>query len=121
MTYVYDFPKASIALTADALDEALRIGRELDEALRTTLGVRAEGFVSVGQPTPRYEDGSYVTEPRDMAPSLTEAAAVMAAVETYRRARDLPGGDMADMPLILEELKVSIAKLEHVTTIEASV
>jgi hypothetical protein len=116
MTYVYDFPKPQIACVGQGLDEAAAIGREIDQALRATLGVRAEGFVTVGHPTPRYEDDNKTTaEPRDMRPSLIEASAVFHAVEAYRQAQGLPGAHMADLPLHLEELKNSIAKVEWVT------
>lgn len=48
-------------------------------------------------------------------PTLTEAAAVLAAVHAYRQARGLPAADLLDLRVHLAELKDSIDKLEGVT------
>jgi hypothetical protein len=49
------------------------------------------------------------------APSIPEAAAVFAAVDAYCKTMGMGGVYVEDMPRHLEELKVSIAKVEAVT------
>lgn len=52
---------------------------------------------------------------RDPKPTLVEAAAVFAAVGSYRQTMGLPPGDAVELPVYLAELKQAIDRVESVT------